>query len=63
MAATPLHLRPFFVRQAGLPSYIDDGLGAITGYDLKEQADTNCAERNTKAEKMGVKARYEVIAN
>lgn len=54
--------KPFFVRQAGLV-YGEEGKGAITGYEEKEQADTNCAERNNKAKAMGIDARYEVVAN
>jgi len=54
--------QPFFVRQSGL-TYGTEGKGAITGYTEKDQADANCVERNDKAKEMGLKARYEVVAN
>lgn len=59
MAKKP-HECPFFVRQSGL-EYGPEG-GAITGYDTREAADADAADRNSRAADMGVKARYEVVS-
>lgn len=55
------HDKPFFVRQSGLT--YGPNKGAIKGYNDREPADADCAERNSRAEELGLKARYEVIAN
>lgn len=59
MAAKP-HEMPHFVRQAGL-TYGPEA-GAIKGYETKEAADADAAERNGRATDMGLKARYEVVS-
>ena len=40
-----------------------DSRGAIKGYDEQSQAEGDVADRNKRAKEMGVKARYEVVAN
>ncbi len=51
---------PFFVRQVGLDYSIEKG--AIIGFETANEAQVDCDDRNDRAEKMGVKARYETIA-
>ena len=51
---------PFIVRQAGLD--YGPGMGAILGYLNQDAADLDVADRNERAEKMGLEARYEVVA-
>jgi len=53
--------RPFYIRQKGLE--YGPGRGGIIGFDEQQQADDCCAEKNQRAEEMGLEARYEVIAN
>ena len=62
MATSPAQSN-FFVRQAGLKSYGQEGKGAITGYENEDQANDNRDQRNVKAKEMGLDAQYEVIAN
>lgn len=53
---TPMS-EPFHVRLVG----VSDGPVFVHGYPEESQAKANAAERNTKAEGLGVKARYEVV--
>ena len=55
------HECAFFVRQSGLEYGPEHG--AIVGFADKKAADENCADRNSRAKEMGLKARYEVVAN
>lgn len=54
---------PFFVRLiGGCPSDKGDR-GAVKGFALKEDAETDAAERDERAIGWGLKARYEVVAS
>ncbi len=55
------HESPFFVRQAGL--LYGEEHGAIVGFDDSAVADADAKERNGRAQAMGLKARYEMVAN
>lgn len=48
--------RPFIVRQVGTT-------GALTGFFNQEDADASAAEKNDRAQDMGLKAKYEAVAN
>lgn len=54
---------PYFVRQAGLEPYGEEGKGAIVGFDNRLAADDDCYDRNERAQDMKLKARYEVVEN
>ena len=49
-----------FVRQSGL-QYTEPELGGIKGFDDEEQAKAMVNDKNDRAQKMGLKARYEVV--
>lgn len=50
--------QPFHIRLTG----VADGPGFVHGVETEAQAKADAADRNKKAEAMGIKARYEVAA-